>query len=250
MLEVVIFDPGAALVQLDAVDAQAYAQAALALRPSLAADTIAAYALQHAGLSRHQRSSELVRQFGLEAAARARMAELTVATPWQSLLQLRARAFDELIGSPTMLDRARLSYHDALLYTARAMGCRIALATTLACRQVRQLLVATGLADTFDLVAAREDVEHGWPDPEIYRLVAHELQVPPRDCLAVDSSLAGARAALAAGMSVLAVAPPSSQALFAALAPVERYSVAEPGAGLPGALYACIARHQRAALHE
>jgi beta-phosphoglucomutase len=62
-----------------------------------------------------------------------------------------------------------------------------------------------GLADEFDVVVTREDVEHGKPDPEIHLLAARELGVQPGECLAVEDSPAGVQGALAAGMEVIAV---------------------------------------------
>lgn len=250
MLEVVIFDPGVALLQLDLVDAQAYVQAAQELRPELAADAIIALLPQYAERSRRQRSRRLVEHFDLEAAARARMHTLAMTTPWQALLQLREQAFAELIISPTMIRAATLPYHAALLYIARATGCRIALTTGLPCAQMCTVLQVIDLADTFDLVVAREDIEAGWPAAESFHLVAQELQVPEHDCLAVVGSPDGAVAALAAGMPVLAVAPTGRRETFSNLAPPPSYAIVEPGATLPEALYAWITHHQRRALPE
>ena len=62
-----------------------------------------------------------------------------------------------------------------------------------------------GLTDAFEVVATRDDVEHGKPDPEIDLLVARELGMKPEDCLVIEDSPAGVAAALAAGMDVIAV---------------------------------------------
>jgi beta-phosphoglucomutase-like phosphatase (HAD superfamily) len=51
-------------------------------------------------------------------------------------------------------------------------------------------------------------VERGKPDPEIYLLVASELDVPPANCLVIEDSPAGVKAALAAGMHCVAVTTP------------------------------------------
>jgi beta-phosphoglucomutase-like phosphatase (HAD superfamily) len=67
------------------------------------------------------------------------------------------------------------------------------------------------LTQAFDFVASRDDVENGKPDPEIYLLVADELGVSPKECLVVEDSPTGVRAALAAGMNVVAVSTPFTQ---------------------------------------
>ena len=59
-----------------------------------------------------------------------------------------------------------------------------------------------------DEVLTREDVTNPKPDPEIYLLAAEKLGVDPGDCLVIEDSPNGARAGVAAGMNVIAVATP------------------------------------------
>ena len=54
----------------------------------------------------------------------------------------------------------------------------------------------------------REDVERAKPDPEIYLLAAQKLDVSPEECMALEDSPNGVRAAVSAGMNVIAVATP------------------------------------------
>ncbi len=54
-----------------------------------------------------------------------------------------------------------------------------------------------------DLVVAAEDVERGKPDPEGYLAGARWLDIDPADCLVVEDSPAGLKAAAAAGMRSL-----------------------------------------------
>jgi beta-phosphoglucomutase-like phosphatase (HAD superfamily) len=60
----------------------------------------------------------------------------------------------------------------------------------------------------FDFVATRDDVSRGKPDPEIYRLVSDELQSPVAECLVIEDSPSGVKAALAASMHCIAVTTP------------------------------------------
>src|SRR5680860_443973 len=69
----------------------------------------------------------------------------------------------------------------------------------------RHVLQAIGLADSFDFVVTNDDVEHNKPEPEIYLLVAQELGVSPAECIVIEDSPSGVRAALAAGMRCIAV---------------------------------------------
>jgi HAD superfamily hydrolase (TIGR01509 family) len=59
-----------------------------------------------------------------------------------------------------------------------------------------------------------DDVDHGKPAPDGYRLAARLLGVDPASCLALEDSLVGARAAVAAGAHCIL-------ATFGALDPVE-----------------------------
>jgi beta-phosphoglucomutase-like phosphatase (HAD superfamily) len=46
----------------------------------------------------------------------------------------------------------------------------------------------------------------GKPDPAVFLLAASQLGVPPRDCIVIEDSIPGIKAALKAGMHTIAVA--------------------------------------------
>ncbi len=97
------------------------------------------------------------------------------------------------------------------------------------CKQAQRVLEALDLADAFDFVATRDDVERGKPDPEIYQLVARELDVPPAECLVIEDSPSGVKAALAAGMWCVAVTTPfTRQRIHAKGLLDERWIVDDP----------------------
>jgi beta-phosphoglucomutase-like phosphatase (HAD superfamily) len=101
-----------------------------------------------------------------------------------------------------------------LLEEVKKAGCRIGLATMSYCHQVNRVLDVLNLGKAFDFVASRDDVDHGKPDPEIYGMVACELDVPAEECLVIEDSPTGVKAALAAGMHVIAVTTPFTRAAF------------------------------------
>jgi len=206
MILAVIFDLDGTLVETEELKALSYARAAVALRPEdlSVADVIDAFQ-EVVGLSRREVAMALIQRFGLEEAAQARIAEFGVDAPWQAYVQIRLRIYEDMLNDPTLLWRYRYPHTLALLHEVRRRGCLTALATMSYCAQVRRVLDILGMPNAFDFVASRDDVEHGKPDPEIYLLVAHQLGIPPEDCLVVEDSPTGVKAGLAAGMNVVAV---------------------------------------------
>jgi beta-phosphoglucomutase-like phosphatase (HAD superfamily) len=64
----------------------------------------------------------------------------------------------------------------------------VALATMSYCPQVRRVLQILALVDAFDFVASRDDVERSKPGPEIYLLVAAELETRAKWRRKIDST--------------------------------------------------------------
>ncbi|MDK4716364.1 HAD family phosphatase [Rhizobium sp. CNPSo 4039] len=70
-------------------------------------------------------------------------------------------------------------------------------------RIVEANLKAMGLDRAMAFAIGREDVVHGKPDPEPYRLACERLGLDASHVLAVEDSIVGAASARAAGMPVL-----------------------------------------------
>jgi len=87
----------------------------------------------------------------------------------------------------------------------RALGLRVALASSSPMSLIQAVLSLDGLAARFDAVVSGEDEERGKPDPAVYLSAARALEVSPERCLAVEDSINGVRAAKAAGMVCIAV---------------------------------------------
>ena len=79
---------------------------------------------------------------------------------------------------------------------------------------MRCTLGATGLLPRFaGRIFSADDVPHAKPAPDLFLLAARSLPRAPEDCVVVDDSPVGMRAARAAGMRALG---------FAAMMPAER----------------------------
>jgi HAD superfamily hydrolase (TIGR01509 family) len=84
---------------------------------------------------------------------------------------------------------------------AQRIPCAVATST----RRVRAetKLAHAQLLPRFKALACGDEVRRGKPAPEIFELAARQLGVEPRDCLALEDSNAGVRAAMSASMRVV-----------------------------------------------
>ncbi|MEO5336839.1 MAG: HAD-IA family hydrolase [Magnetospirillum sp. WYHS-4] len=94
-----------------------------------------------------------------------------------------------------------------LIREAKAAGLKLAIATTTSPENVSTLLAASGgpeAGDWFDVIGAGNCVPALKPAPDIYLWVLERLGLPAAACLALEDSRNGLRAALAAGLPVVA----------------------------------------------
>ncbi len=71
--------------------------------------------------------------------------------------------------------------------------------------KIQLTLNRTGLYDYFDgRIFSAEDVSRGKPHPDLFLHAAQVMGVEPQHCLVVEDSIAGVKAAVAAGMPVIA----------------------------------------------
>ncbi|HEY3009347.1 MAG TPA: HAD family phosphatase [Micromonosporaceae bacterium] len=85
---------------------------------------------------------------------------------------------------------------------------RLGLASSSPPRLIDAALAATGLVDAFAARLSADEVTRGKPAPDVYQAVAARLGLSTSNCVAVEDSSNGVRAAAAAGMSVVAVPRP------------------------------------------
>jgi len=92
-----------------------------------------------------------------------------------------------------------------LLAELGARGIPAAVATSSRAPHAQRHLGQAGIIDLFQAVVTRDDVANPKPHPEPYLTAAARLGVPPGDCLAIEDSHSGVRAAHAAGMQTVMV---------------------------------------------
>ncbi len=129
-----------------------------------------------------------------------------------ALAQIRYREHLDLHGVP------RKAGLEALLAFLRRHGVPVAVATSTVSELARHKLSKAGLLDQFSVVVGGDQVTHGKPAPDIFLQAASRLGVAPADCVAIEDSSPGLRAASAAGMIPLLIPdlrtpPPEVRAL-------------------------------------
>ena len=206
MMKAIIFDLDGTLVQTETLKAESYAKAAIALRPNSLeeGDVIEAFK-EVVGFSRSEVAKTLLERFSLEEAAKRKMRAFNVPTPWQAFVQIRMEIYDSMVSDPKTLRKHLCPHNAKLLRWATQNGYLTGLATMSHCAQTSRVLQILHLRKKFNFIATRDDVALGKPDPEIYTLVARELRVSPDESLVIEDSATGVKAALAAGMSCVAV---------------------------------------------
>jgi len=228
-----VFDLDGTLVETEKLKALSYARAATELRPDLDEHEVGAAFADFVGLSRREVAVGLMRRFDLEDAARARMAKFGVEKPWQAYVRMRLRIYEALLSDPDRVRAVRYPHNLALLGDVRRRGYLTALATQSHREEALRVLEILGITDQFDVIATREDVEHGKPDPEMHLLVARELGVEPQECLAIEDSPAGIEAALAAGAQAIAVTTDLTRRRFRDAEVLDRSHVVDDPRTLP-----------------
>ncbi len=225
-----IFDLDGTLVQTEKLKARSYALAAVELcSDSLHVDDVIAAFGDVVGLPRREVAQHLVERFALEERALAVAPAYGVDTAWQAFVQVRLRHYNEMLSDPEVIRSHRWDHNIELLELANRGSCRTGLATMSHCAEASRVLDILELRSRFDFIATRDDVSRGKPDPEIYLLVASELQSKPGQCLVIEDSPAGVAAAVGAGMLCVAVATPfTKDALHTSGVLDERWIVDDP----------------------
>lgn len=118
----------------------------------------------------------------------------------QRVHALKTQNYQRLLGAGAIRLRSDIGQ---LICDARTEGLRLAIASSSKPENVVGLLKANlgPKADTwFDVIATGEDVAAKKPAPDIYLWTLKALNLPARDCLAVEDSSHGLAASLAAGI--------------------------------------------------
>ena len=95
-------------------------------------------------------------------------------------------------------------------HALRAQGIKTAVASSSDPEFITFVLTSLGILDKFDAVQSGAVLPQSKPDPAVYLTTAADLMVDPRDCVVLEDTENGARAARAAGMYCIGFISPHS----------------------------------------
>lgn len=93
----------------------------------------------------------------------------------------------------------------------KGKGVKIALASSSSIDVIRLVLEKTAMKTYFDAVTDCTEAGAGKPDPAIFRLTQQKLGIPKENCVIIEDSTNGIRAANAAGIYCIAFNGPGSE---------------------------------------
>lgn len=90
-----------------------------------------------------------------------------------------------------------------LIVELKRNNISIGLASSSPTRFINAVLSKFNLTHLFDCIVSGEEVAKGKPEPDVYVEAANLLQVAPKDCVVLEDSKNGIRAAISAGMKCI-----------------------------------------------
>lgn len=173
-------------------------------------------------------------EFGGRWTAAATTAMLGMSTPeWAAyMVECVGVRLDPGRVADLVIDRMAERYEDGppllpgavAAVTDAARRAPVAMATSSPPRIITAFLEGTSLVGIVAAAVSSETAGAGKPDPAVYLAAAKAIGVPAAGCLAVEDSTNGMRAALAAGMTLIAAPnehfPPDPQVLARAAATI------------------------------
>jgi len=112
------------------------------------------------------------------------------------------RFFNELKEIPVMPELPEL------LESLKQKNYPMAVASSSFPEIIELILKRTGLRKYFQVVVSSQEAGKSKPEPDVFLLAARKLKVQPQDCLVIEDSKNGIKAAKAAGMRCVAYQSP------------------------------------------
>ena len=92
-----------------------------------------------------------------------------------------------------------------LLFDLKKNNVRLAVGTSAPLVNLDFVLDKLDIRGFFEIMVDESQVTKGKPDPEIYLIASQKLGIKPQNCVVIEDSVFGLRAALAAGMKTIGI---------------------------------------------
>ena len=204
MIKVIVFDLDGTLLNTEFLKGKSYAEAINRLtNNAIAIETVIKVYDKYVGSSRKSVLNNLMHDFKNELQESNN--DLSLAAIKKKLLNERLKVYDKLLSNPQVITSIAFTEVLALLIKVSKMGYPIALATMSEKDHTFTILKALNIDDKFNLILTAGDVRNGKPDPEIYLKISSFFKVKGAECLVIEDSENGIKAAMGAGMNVIEI---------------------------------------------
>lgn len=142
--------------------------------------------------------------------------------PWPkySLEEIENRVID-CVGSFIQQNGLAIDGIRETILRLKSEGFKIGLATNSPFRLIPVVLEKIGIQHCFEAVCSSEHEKKGKPHPDVYISISKKLEVEPENCIAIEDSITGIKAAKQAGMQVVALVSEKS------MGDKEKYALAD-----------------------
>jgi HAD superfamily hydrolase (TIGR01509 family) len=185
-MKTILFDHDGTLVDSEIVHYYVWRDVLVSYGVSLSEQD---YKLRYAGIPTAGNALDIVERYALQMDASALAREKSNAT--RKLLS--EQSFPLMPGA-----RESIAFF-------RERGCRLAGVSGAERHVIESTLAAHGMAGDFELVVSGDDVRNGKPAPDCYQLAMRQLGISIADCVAIEDTEHGLKAAVSAGVTCAAI---------------------------------------------
>ncbi|MFW6035005.1 MAG: HAD family hydrolase [Halanaerobiales bacterium] len=182
-LEAVIFDMDGVIIDSEPIHYQANLQLFKKMNIQVTRDEYEGFI----GLSNTEVWSRLKEKHNLNSPVEELVSEIVES----NIKVLKGSQVEPINGIKPLLDKLR------------KVKLKVALASSSPTEYIRQVLEKLKIKEYFETTVSGEELKNGKPDPDIFLHTAELINVKPGNCLVIEDSENGVKAAKAAGMKCI-----------------------------------------------